>query len=126
MTTVVACWHHGDIDRLRKNLRRGRIDLYGRSETTVKGTNRLDHWWNKMRLKRSDRIRIVMRGRIIAFATIGSEPYDLPTHQVCGQWGCAVDLTDIDEQVTPFLFASCVHLQGSHRFDGPKTSLLAH
>jgi len=91
---------------------------------TAKGTNSLNYWWNKMRLKKGDRIRIVIGGRIRAFATINSEPYDLPINEVCGEWGSAVDLVDIDERVAPFQTASCAHLQGSHRFDGPKTSLL--
>lgn len=124
--TVVACWHHADEDRLLNNLQRGRIDLYGRREVTDKGTNRLRHWWNKMRLKRGDRIRIVTGGRIRAFAIINSEPYDLLMNQVHGEWGSAVDLVDIDVQAVPFPIASCAHLQGSHRFDGPKTSLIAH
>jgi hypothetical protein len=124
--TVVACWHHADESRLLSNLQRGRIDLYGRREVTDKGTNRLHHWWNKMRLKRGDRIRIVMGGRVCAFATIDSEPCDLPVNQVYGEWGSAVDLVDIGMQTAPFPIASCAHLQGSHRFDGPMTSLLAH
>jgi hypothetical protein len=124
--TVVACWHHADEGRLLNNLQRGRIDLYGRREVTDKGTNRLHHWWNKMRLKRGDRIRIVTEGRVRAFATIDSEPYDPPVNQVSGEWGSAVDLVDIDVQAAPFPIASCAHLPGSHRFDGPRTSLLAH
>lgn len=126
MKTVVACWHHADEKRLHENLQRGRIDLYGRREVTSKGTNRLDHWWNKMRLKKGDRIRIVVKGHVRVFATINSEPYDLPVNKVPDEWGSAVDLIDIDEKDYPFPIASCAHLQGSHRFDGPRTSLLAH
>ncbi|MDY6918368.1 MAG: hypothetical protein SVP26_10595 [Chloroflexota bacterium] len=122
---LVACWHHADEKRLRKNLECGRIDLYGRHDRTENRTKRLDHWWNKMRLKKGDRIRIVVAGHIRAFARIAGEPYDLPANEVCGKWGSAVDLIHIDVQAAPFPIASCAHLQGSHRFDGPKTSLLA-
>jgi hypothetical protein len=120
----IACWHHADENRLSKHLRCGRIDLYGRNEVTAKGTNRLNHWWGKMRLKKGDRIRIVVAGHVYAFATIASGPYDLPINEVCGEWGSAVSLENIDELVAPLQTASCAHLQGSHRFDGPKTSLL--
>jgi hypothetical protein len=126
MKTVVACWHHADEKRLYENLQRGRIDLYGRCEVTCKGTNRLDHWWNKMRLKKGDRIRIVVKGHVRVFATINSEPYDLPVNKITDEWGSAVDLIDIDKKAYPYSIASCTHLQGSHRFDGPRTSLLAH
>ena len=79
-----------------------------------------------MRLKKGDRIRIVVAQQVHAFATINSKPYKLPANEVYGIWGSAVDLVNIDEQVAPFQTASCAHLQGSHRFSGPKTSLLAH
>jgi hypothetical protein len=124
MEKPVACWHHGDEERLLKHLRCGRIDLYGRNEVTTKGNNRLSHWWGKMRLENGDRIRIVVGGHVHAFATITSEPYDLPISEVCGVWGSAVDLKDIHVKGPPFQTASCKHLPGSHRFDGPKTSLL--
>jgi len=122
----IACWHHADEGRLRYHLRCGRIDLYERNKVTAKGTNRLDHWWNKMRLKKKDRIRIVVGGKIRAFATIDGKPYDLPISEVHNEWGSAVDLVNINELVGPYPAASCTHLQGSHRFDGPKTSLLVH
>ena len=120
----IACWHHADEQRLHNHLLRGRIDLYGRNEVTKAGTFRLDHWWNKMRLRKKDRIRVVVKGSVRVFATINSGPYDLSINEVSGEWGSAVDLIDIEEQVAPFQAASCAHLQGSHRFDGPKTSLL--
>ncbi len=127
MKPIIACWHHADIDRLRKHLRRDRIDLYGPNEVAARGTKRLNHWWEKMRLKKGDRIRIVVEGHVYAFATINGEPYDLPINEVSGIWGSAVALRDIKEQVAPFQTASCKgHCQGSHRFDGPKTSKLAH
>lgn len=127
MKKVVACWHHGDEKRLFDNLQQGRIDLYGENEYTLKGTNRLNYWWNiRMRLKKGDRIRIVVKGYVRAFATINGEPYALPANEVHNEWGSAVALSDIEILDPPFPEASCTHLRGSHRFDGPKTSLLDH
>ena len=120
----VACWHHGDEVRLTRHLKHNRIDLYGRSEVTDKGTNRLGHWWSKMRLKRGDRVRIVVNGYIHAYATIDGLPEDLPLGETYREWGTAVALRDIMILEPPYPSASCAHLQGSHRFDGSKTSLL--
>ena len=120
----VACWHHGDEDRLLRHLKHNRIDLYGRNKVTAKGSNRLKHWWNKMRLKRGDRIRIVVGGYIRAYATIDGVPEDLPAGEAYKEWGTAVALINITILEPPYPVASCRHLQGSHRFDGPKTSLL--
>ncbi len=123
----IACWHHGDLERLLdNNLSRSRIDLYGQNEKTKKGTPRLNHWWGKMRLKPGNRVRIVVAGRIIAYAIINSEPKDLPPNEVEGIWGTYVELDQIDRLPCPYPIASCQYLQGSHRFDGPKTSLLDH
>lgn len=94
---------------------------------TANGINRLNHWLGKMHLKKEDKIRIVVRGHIRAFATIKKgEPYALPISEICGEWGSAIDLVDIDILIPPYPSASCAHLQGSHRFDGTKTSLLDH
>lgn len=122
---IIACWHHASLNRLFKHLEQGRIDLHGRNEKTQKGTPRLDHWWAKMRLKPGDRVRIVVAGETIAYATIKSEPKDLPSSEVEGVWGTYVELGDIERLPEPYPTASCKHLQGSHRFDGPKTSKLA-
>jgi hypothetical protein len=122
---IVACWHHANPNRLLKHLKQGRIDLYGRNERTQKGTLRLNRWWARMRLKLGDRVRIVVAGKIIAYATIASEPKDLPPNDVEGVWGTYVELKDIEILPKPYPSASC-KLQGSHRFDGPKTSNLAH
>jgi len=121
----IACWHHGDLLRLHDNLAKDRIDLYGRNERTPRGTPRLDRWWARMRLKPGDRIQIVAKGRIIAYATVNSEPIDLPPNEVKGVWGTYVQLSQIDPSSRPYPIASCKgHCQGSHRFDGPKTSKL--
>jgi len=122
----IACWHHSNLKRLLSNLDKNRIDLYGRNEKTEKGWPRLNRWWHTMRLKQGDRIRIVVAGRIIAYATIESEPKDLPPIEVGGIWGTYVELVQIDLLHDPYPPASCQHLPGSHRFDGPKTRLLDH
>ena len=113
-TTPVACWHHGDIDRLSRHLSSGRIDLYGPSEYTARGTHRLTWWWNRMNLKPGDRIRIVVKGHIVAEATIAGEPYALPPHEATGIWGSAIRLRDID-WLSERPHANCAgHYQGSH------------
>jgi len=122
----IACWHHGDLDRLLEHLRKSRIDLYGRNEKTEKGTPRLNHWWGEMRLKPQDEIRIVVGGKIIAYAIINSEPKDLRPDEVEGIWGTYVELDQINLLPEPYPSASCKGYQGSHRFDGRKTSLLDH
>lgn len=122
----IACWHHGDLDRLLEHLRKSRIDLYGRNEKTEKGTPRLNHWWGRMRLKPQNEIRIVVKGRIIAYATIESEPRDLPPAEVIQEWGTYVELGNIRVLPKPYPSASCKGYQMSHRFDGPKTRLLDH
>ncbi len=74
----IACWHHSDLKRLLYHLSNHRIDLYGKDEKTEQGVPRRDYWWNvRMRLKLKDGIRIVVGGRIIAYATINSQPKDL-------------------------------------------------
>jgi hypothetical protein len=122
---IIACWHHADRNRLFEHLAQERIDLYGRNERTQKGTLRLNHWWARMRLKVGDRVRIVVAREIIACAMINSGPKDLPANQVKGVWGTYVELNHIKILPKPYL-ASCEHLRMSHRFDGPKTSKLAH
>jgi hypothetical protein len=125
----IACWHHGDLDRLLDHLRKSRIDLYGRNEKTeIRRKPRADNWWNsRMRLKLGDRIRIVVGGKIIAYATIKNTPKDLPPNEVEGIWGTFVELKQIKRLTEPYPIASCKgHCQGSHRFDGPKTRLLEH
>lgn len=119
---LVACWHHGDEDRLKWHLRYNRIDLYGSGEATKKGINRLDYWWNhRMRLKRDDRIQIVVKGEIVATATIAGSPEEFAEGR--RPWQSVVPLKDI-ELFDPPKPARCAHLQGSHRFDGPKTASL--
>ena len=118
----VACWHHRGEDRLKRHLRYDRIDLYGSREVTEKGINRLDYWWNhRMRLKQGDRIQIVVKGKIVTTATIARAPEEFAEGR--RPWQSVVPLKDI-EPLDPPKPASCAHLQGSHRFDGPKTASL--
>ena len=75
----VACWHHGCETRLFDHLKNNRIDLWGPGAVTVKGTNRLNYWWNlRMRLKVGDKIQIALKKEIVATATIATEPLPLP------------------------------------------------
>ena len=118
----VACWHHGDVERLMLHLGYNRIDLYGPREITKKGTNRLDYWWNhRMRLERGDRIQIVVKGKTVATATIAGQPEEFAEGQ--HPWQSVVPLSDI-QHFDPPKAARCARFQGSHRFDGPKTALL--
>lgn len=123
---IVACWHHQDLERLQQHLEMCRIDLYGPERTTRTGENSLVRFWGRMRLHSGDRIRIVVKGEIVAFATIASEPHSLPESAVCGIWGSAVYLKEVVQLAPPFSIASCrrMRVQQSHRFDGPETSKL--
>lgn len=113
---TVACWHHGDEDRLLKHLRLRRIDLYGPNEITEKGNNRLRWWWDgRMKLRVGDRVRIIVNGYIVAEATINGEPYTLASHEAMGIWGSAVPLRAV-HWLNPRPRAGCAgHYQGSHR-----------
>ena len=114
--TSVACWHHGDPKRLNRCLKAGLIDLYGPSVTTRKGTNRLQSWWcSRMRLSPGDRVRIAVKGMIVAEATIASTPYTLPPGVGIGIWGSAVNLKEV-LRFDPPMAAPCYgHYQASHR-----------
>ncbi len=120
---TIACWHHGDEKRLLENhLPLSRIDLYGKGEVTEGGKSRLELWWyHRMHLKVGDRIQIVVKGMVVATATIASLPVDFPLG-LC-PWQSVVYLKDI-MPISPLVVAKCAYLQGSHRFDGPKTALL--
>lgn len=114
----VACWHHRGGERLDRHLRRNRIDLYGPYEVTRTGQNRRGRFWKRMRLNMEDRVRIVVKGKIVATAVIKSQPYTLPVNEASPPWQSAVDLGSI-EPVNPPEPANCFgHCQGSHRLDG--------
>lgn len=118
------CWHHARLGRLMKHLKQNRIDLYGPNEKTEKGTNRQTWWLKRMKLKCGERIRIVVKGQIVAEATIdGYEgervlPYPLPIEDQEGVWKSFVKLREI-ELFNPPKPASCYKIcQGSHRLNG--------
>ena len=123
---IVACWHHQDLQRLQQHLEMSRIDFHGRERTTRTGQDSLVRLWKRMRLHSGDRIRIVVKGEIVAFATIAGEPHSLPKTEACDIWRSTVYLREIVQLAPPLSTASCrrLRVQQSHRFDGPETSKL--
>ncbi len=123
---IVACWHHQDLQRLQQHLEMSRIDLHGRERTTGTGQDSLVRLWKRMRLHPGDRIRIVVKGEIVAFATIAGEPDSLPESTVSGIRESAVYVKEVVQLAPPLAVASCrqLRVQQSHRFDGPETSKL--
>ena len=117
----VACWHHGDKDRLFKNLKRGFIDLYGKDEVTDKGTNRQDHFLRRMKLKSGDRIRIRVGSDIVACATIvDGTTSELPEYlrrEMGCPWGAKIEVKDVSCKEPPQPASCYPNFQGSHRFD---------
>lgn len=113
----VACWHHGNLERLRYHLAHNRIDLWGPEELSRTGQNRLRRWWSRMRLRTGDKIRIVVEGKIVCTAVIKSEPWTLPPSENNPPWGSAVDL-DYVRWCHPPQDADCPGTGfGSHRLD---------
>ncbi len=118
---AVACWHHGSLERLFYHLAHNRIDLWGPEESTHTGQNRLQRWWRRMRLKKGDKIRVVVKGKIVATAIINSEPWTLPPDESKPPWGSAVDLDSI-VYYNPPEPADCPGSgYGSHRLDGRRS-----
>ena len=115
----VACWHHLGGNRLDYHLSQKRIDLYGPNEFTPTGQNRLRRFWKRMRLRKGEKVRIVVKGKIVATAFIDSEkPYILLPDESEPPWTSAVNLHRI-ELVNPPEPADCFRVcQGSHRLDG--------
>jgi len=79
-----------------------------------------------MKLHPGDRIRIVVKGEIVAFATIAGEPDSLPESTAGGVRESAVYLKEVVQLAPPLAVASCrgQRVKQSHRFDGPETSQL--
>jgi len=123
---IVACLHHHDLEGLQRHLEMCRIDLYGRERTTRTGENSLVRFWSRMRLHSGDRIRIVVNGKVVAFATIAGVPQNLPDNATGGIRESAVYLKEVVQLAPPLVIASChqLRVQQSHRFDGPETSKL--
>jgi hypothetical protein len=90
--TAVLCWHHGDLRRLEKCLANHYCDLYGPG---VQCSN----WWNKLGLKVGDVVRFSVKGEVVAYGKILSEPYDLASRKeippVDKSWPGAVDIGEI-------------------------------
>ncbi len=122
----VACWHHGDKERLCKNLKSGFIDIYGKDESTDKGTNRQKRFQGRMRLKSGDRIRIRVGSDIVACATIvDGEFRELPP-KLQGErpWTDGMRVKDVCCKKPPQPASCSPNFQGSHRFDTEKASQL--
>ena len=124
-STVVGCIHHRDLGRLMAHLDEQRIDLPGAQRFTPKGYSGLDWFERQTKLRVGDRIRIVVHGDVVAFATIFGWPAPLPSSQATPPFDSRVNLTRITRLKPPYPRASCVlHCFGSHGFRGPKLSQL--
>jgi len=88
---AVVCWHHGDRRRLEKCLANNYCDLHP--------LGRASNWWNKLRLKIGDIVRFSVKGEVVAYGKILSEPYDLVSRKgippVDKSWPGAVDIGEI-------------------------------
>jgi hypothetical protein len=96
MGRIVACWHHGDEDRLRKCLNNGYCDLHPLAAECPKGRMSAESWFHKkMKLKIGERVRFCVKRKIVASGEIRSEPYR--NHQPVGQhWPGAVRIENIE------------------------------
>jgi hypothetical protein len=124
----VACWHHGDMEKLRKYLKRGFIDLYGKHELAPKGENRQSRFLKRMRLKQGDRIRIRVGRCVVAYAIIDDntpiEDENVKRERGC-PWGARMMVKDVHYEEPPQLASCWPNFQGSHRFDTKKSSRLS-
>ncbi len=110
----VLCWHHGDLQRLRKCLKNGYCDFYPIDTIHPK--------WNKLKVKVGDTVQFCVKRKIEAVGIIQSEPYDLAEKRkiqpVNTKWPGAVDIENIR-----FLHGgtcSSTPQFGSHRLKGKK------
>jgi hypothetical protein len=89
---AVVCWHHGDRRRLEMCLANNYCDLYGPGRSC-------SNWWNKLGLKIGDIVRFSVKGEVVAYGKILSEPYDLVVRKgippVDKSWPGAVDIGEI-------------------------------
>lgn len=88
------CWHHGYEGRLRQCLDNGYCDLYPLDDP------RCSRFWKGHKLKQGDRVRFSVKGKVAAFGTIQSKPYDLASERKIQpvdpkKWPGAVDIGDI-------------------------------
>jgi len=125
---IVACLHQQDLERLQRHLEMSMVDLCGPKRTTRIGASSLTRFWSRMGLHCGDRIRMVVNGEVVAFATIAGEPQSHPGNEVPGisQSAAYVYLKEIVQLPPPLSVASCCQLrvQQGHRFDGSETSKL--
>ncbi len=127
-TKPVACWHHGDKERLYEDLRRGFIDLYGKDEFTDKRTNRQNYFLRYMRLESGDRIRIRVGSDIVACVTIvDGTTFELDENlkrERDRPWGAGMKVKDVSHKEPPQPASCFPNFQRSHRFDTKKASQL--
>jgi len=85
------CWHHGNLERLHQCLDKGYCDLY-EGERGIK-------WYDRHRLYKGMLVRFSVKGEVVAFGTIQSEPYDLFSENgiepVDPKWSGAVKIDDV-------------------------------
>lgn len=116
MSRIVACWHHGELARLKYHLQRGRIDVFGPDEVTKTGQNRLNRFCRRMRLHAGETIRIRIKDKIYYTGVVKNpKPYTLQRSEWQGVWKSAVDLENI-APINPPQHADCYPAhQASHR-----------
>ena len=125
MNEVVACWHHGDLFRLKRHLKHGRIDVYGADVVTKKtGQYSLCRFCERMKLQEGENIRIRVGNKIYYTAVIKkTKSYMLPSCEWYGIWKSALDLDAICE-VNPPEIADCYpRYRLSHRLPISPTKL---
>jgi len=87
-----VCWHHGNLARLQKCLSANYCDHYLWDQGGQK-------WWVKLGLKAGDVVQFSVKGKIVAKATVKSEPYDLKKERditpIDPKWPGAVDVADV-------------------------------
>jgi hypothetical protein len=90
--SAVVCWHHSNLQRLEKCLANNYCDLYAPGP-------QCSRWWNKLELKVGDVVRFSVKGSVVAYGRILSEPYDLFSRRtlspVSKSWPGAVDIGEI-------------------------------
>ena len=90
---AVVCWHHSDLQRLKNCLENNYCDLYAPGP-------QCSRWWNKLELRVGDFVRFSVKGNVVAYGRILSEPYDLVSRKslppLSKSWPGAVDIGQIE------------------------------
>lgn len=102
MDKIVACWHHGSEERLKKCLREGYCDLHPVAEKCPKGRMSAEaFFYGKLRLRINDPVRFSVKGRIVATGIIASAPYDFfertGRNPIDPKWPGAVNIEKFDD-----------------------------